>query len=190
MDLDREMAEVMGWYTDGHGYFSDNPEAYQGSCGEWHPSTNIAQAMRAVGKMLSESNEDFTWEFELSIFEGVAYATFCQHFKKGKGKDRIFDAQTSEDTPADAICLAAKAAKKALEKAMEDLYCNRPDKDMPELVCGHPLPCPWHTVSVDLTGNPPQIHIPVTQAKNMRPGMLKKLKKIANVMEGGANETT
>jgi len=100
-DLDRWLAEnVMGWVWP-HGLYW------------WHPSTDIAQAMQVVSKMLSESNEDFIWEFELSIFEGVAYATFCQHFKKGKGKDRIFDAQTSEDTPEMAICLAAK---KALEE--------------------------------------------------------------------------
>jgi len=28
------------------------------------------------------------------------------------------------------------------------LYCKRPDRDSPKLKCGHPLPCPWHTVVV------------------------------------------
>ncbi|MBA7496139.1 hypothetical protein ES702_06737 [subsurface metagenome] len=30
------------------------------------------------------------------------------------------------------------------------MNCNRPDKDVPGLICGHPLPCPFHTVEVNL----------------------------------------
>ncbi len=29
------------------------------------------------------------------------------------------------------------------------LYCQRPDRDVPGIVCGYPLPCPHHTVFVD-----------------------------------------
>ena len=28
--------------------------------------------------------------------------------------------------------------------------CNRPDRDVPTTVCGYPLPCPHHTVTIDL----------------------------------------
>lgn len=28
------------------------------------------------------------------------------------------------------------------------LYCERPDRTCPKLKCGHPLPCPHHTVTM------------------------------------------
>lgn len=40
--------------------------------------------------------------------------------------------------------------------------CDNPDRDMPRLVCGHPLPCPYHTVTIHLRKKPPTIEIPVT----------------------------
>lgn len=27
--------------------------------------------------------------------------------------------------------------------------CRHPDRDCPKLMCGYPLPCPWHTVVID-----------------------------------------
>lgn len=27
--------------------------------------------------------------------------------------------------------------------------CRHPDRDEPKLMCGYPLPCPWHTVVID-----------------------------------------
>lgn len=42
------------------------------------------------------------------------------------------------------------------------LTCKHPDKDCPKLMCGHPLPCPWHTAQIDLTKTPAEIRIPVT----------------------------
>lgn len=27
--------------------------------------------------------------------------------------------------------------------------CRHPDRDVPKLLCGYPLPCPWHTVVID-----------------------------------------
>ncbi len=32
-----------------------------------------------------------------------------------------------------------------MRKALRDGICQRPDRDAPKLVCGYPLPCPWHT---------------------------------------------
>ena len=32
---------------------------------------------------------------------------------------------------------------------MERKYCNKPDRHEPKLKCGHPLPCPWHTIIAD-----------------------------------------
>lgn len=42
------------------------------------------------------------------------------------------------------------------------LTCKQPDRDCPKLMCGHPLPCPYHTAQIDLTKNPPTINIPIT----------------------------
>ena len=40
--------------------------------------------------------------------------------------------------------------------------CRHPDRDCAKLMCGYPLPCPWHTVIVDLQADPPTVTIPVT----------------------------
>jgi len=42
------------------------------------------------------------------------------------------------------------------------LTCRQPDKDCPKILCGHPLPCPYRTVVMDLTKKPPTINIPIT----------------------------
>ena len=31
------------------------------------------------------------------------------------------------------------------------MNCNKPDRHVPKLICGHPLPCPFHTITIDLT---------------------------------------
>ena len=30
-------------------------------------------------------------------------------------------------------------------------HCQHPDRDMPKIKCGYPLPCPYHTAVVDTT---------------------------------------
>ena len=42
------------------------------------------------------------------------------------------------------------------------LTCKHPDRDCAKMMCGYPLPCPWHTATIDTTKNPPTITIPVT----------------------------
>jgi hypothetical protein len=37
------------------------------------------------------------------------------------------------------------------------LSCKQPDRDEPRLVCGYPLPCPYHTVIVTET----QVRVPI-----------------------------
>lgn len=48
------------------------------------------------------------------------------------------------------------------------LNCRRPDRDCPGLRCGHPLPCPWHTVTIDVGKTPPSVEEPVTAWINSR----------------------
>lgn len=40
--------------------------------------------------------------------------------------------------------------------------CQRPDRDVPKLKCGHPLPCPYHTLTIDLRAEPVAITEPLT----------------------------
>lgn len=62
--------------------------------------------------------------------------------------------------------------------------CNKPDKDFPELICGYPLPCPYHTIIIDPTADPvPTITIPATILKAANPKILKILKNIANILK-------
>jgi hypothetical protein len=44
----------------------------------------------------------------------------------------------------------------------ERRYCRQPDHDNARLVCGYPLPCPWHTAIVDLGASPPTVTVPTT----------------------------
>jgi hypothetical protein len=40
--------------------------------------------------------------------------------------------------------------------------CRHPDRDVPKLLCGYPLPCPYHTAVIDLTADPvPTVTIPL-----------------------------
>lgn len=62
--------------------------------------------------------------------------------------------------------------------------CNKPDRDVPEIVCGHPLPCPYHTVIIDTTAKPvPTITVPATNPKALNKQTLQKLKDIADVLK-------
>jgi len=42
------------------------------------------------------------------------------------------------------------------------MTCRHPDKDCAKLLCGHPLPCPWHTARIELDKDPPEVVIPLT----------------------------
>lgn len=61
-------------------------------------------------------------------------------------------------------------------------FCNKPDRDVPEIVCGYPLPCPWHTVTVDANANPPTLTIPVTSPAAIDPKLRDALKEIAQAI--------
>lgn len=32
----------------------------------------------------------------------------------------------------------------------KNLTCQKPDRDAPMLICGYPLPCPYHTINVEV----------------------------------------
>jgi hypothetical protein len=71
-------------------------------------------------------------------------------------------------------------ARKKLMK--EQGYCTKPDRDAPELICGYPLPCPYHTVVIELAEDPPIAKVPLTVAKEIDKPTLDKLKRAAAVL--------
>ena len=63
-------------------------------------------------------------------------------------------------------------------------HCNKQDHDCPELTCGHPLPCPYHTVEIDTTAEPvTKIVIPATEMKNINQKTLKRLKQVGRILK-------
>ena len=55
--------------------------------------------------------------------------------------------------------------------------CKKPDRDIPGIICGYPLPCPHHTLIVNLSRKP---LIKVINSKS-----LSRLKKIARILKKG-----
>ena len=57
-------------------------------------------------------------------------------------------------------------------KRWEKTHCQQPDRDSlnGKMRCGYPLPCPFHTVTLDLTTRPPTLVQPLTMplAKKQR----------------------
>ncbi len=65
------------------------------------------------------------------------------------------------------------------------MTCKHPDRDCPKLLCGHPLPCPWHTARLDLTKDPPEVIIPVTATAALESRA--RLAKIAEILAQAAD---
>lgn len=65
----------------------------------------------------------------------------------------------------------------------EHTHCEQPDREIPELVCGYPLPCPWHTAIIHTDKNPPTVEIPATAKTALRPTSRDRLKEIARTLE-------
>ena len=70
-----------------------------------------------------------------------------------------------------------------MQKKQYEGLCTKPDRDVSSLICGYPLPCPYHTVIIETEFDPPIIKIPATIPQAVDPRMLKKLKEIANVLK-------
>lgn len=61
---------------------------------------------------------------------------------------------------------------------MRTLCCKQPDRDAPKLKCGAPLPCPYHTYTIDLEMRPATVTVPVTARKRYT----KKMSAIAECL--------
>ena len=71
----------------------------------------------------------------------------------------------------------------------EHLHCRRPDRHVPESICGYPLPCPWHTAIIDTTCDPATVTVPVTSEPAHNPALLGKLKEIARIIKDDEHTT-
>lgn len=66
---------------------------------------------------------------------------------------------------------------------MKQEMCKKQDIDVPNLICGYPLPCPYHTVNIDLSVKPvPTITYPVTVVNDISPKDYKEIKEIAKII--------
>ena len=72
------------------------------------------------------------------------------------------------------------AGASAIGGKAESLTCIQPDRDVPGLVCGYPLPCPWHTAVITL-GKPSTVTIPTTATKAQ--AKARRLQQIAKALE-------
>ena len=78
--------------------------------------------------------------------------------------------------------MARKKKKPKNNPEVPEGFCRRPDRDVPELVCGYPLPCPWHTATIDTTSEPATVTVPVTGVKPLDRKKLEALKDIGRAL--------
>ena len=55
----------------------------------------------------------------------------------------------------------AHNTRDAMKPHIRTLRCKQRDRDS-RLLCGYPMPCPFHTATIDLTLTPPTVTMPVT----------------------------
>lgn len=48
------------------------------------------------------------------------------------------------------------------------LTCQAKDHDGFDLICGAPLPCPYHTAIIDVSQEPAELRIPITAKAALR----------------------
>ncbi len=59
--------------------------------------------------------------------------------------------------------------------------CQKPDRDVPAIVCGYPIPCPYHTdVVIDATKKPAL----VDGAEGLPRPVRRTLQEIGDIMAG------
>ena len=76
--------------------------------------------------------------------------------------------------------------EKPVHERMREGACRRPDRDEPRMVCGYPLPCPHHSMVIDMTEEPTVI----AKANHADPSQktIRRLREIAKALGGGVQE--
>ena len=67
------------------------------------------------------------------------------------------------------------------------LTCRHPDRDCAKLMCGRPLPCPFHTAIIHADKQPPTVEIPLTATAALEGRHL--LAQVAGAVAQAAKET-
>ncbi len=62
------------------------------------------------------------------------------------------------------------------------MHCERPDREISGLICGHPIPCPYHTAVIDTTCEPATVTVPITSKPAHDPELLNALKDIGRAI--------
>ncbi len=68
------------------------------------------------------------------------------------------------------------------------MNCEKPDRDVPGIICGHPLPCPHHTFILDKNEHGeaqvriPASGVPLVSKKNL--AVLKEISRAIHENEG------
>ena len=66
---------------------------------------------------------------------------------------------------------------------MSEQFCQKPDRDVPGIVCGYPLPCPHHTVILDKNEiGEAQVRVPASGVPQISPKDLEMLKDISRAI--------
>jgi len=68
-----------------------------------------------------------------------------------------------------------------LKRPRSRTHCTQPDHDEPRIECGAPLPCPYHTSIVDVSGRPATVTTPATVIRD--PIAAVRLQQIALALE-------
>ena len=69
-----------------------------------------------------------------------------------------------------------------LKRRHRQTHCNQPDRDVPGIKCGYPLPCPHHTAIMEVGEEAAVITIP-KHGSAARRG-IKRLKQVVRALQG------
>lgn len=61
-------------------------------------------------------------------------------------------------------------------------FCKQPDRDQPRIECGYPLPCPFHTVVIDVASN--TVGEPIG-GQSMSPPQRRRVHEVAGSLRTG-----
>lgn len=65
----------------------------------------------------------------------------------------------------------------------DHLTCRHSDRDEPKLMCGYPLPCPYHTVIIHADKDPVTVEIPAQSDVLKSPRVRGRIGDIARAFE-------
>lgn len=71
----------------------------------------------------------------------------------------------------------------------ENQFCEKPDIDVPGLVCGHPLPCPHHTIIAKFKKDNQPYNVKVPDNVELSGSDVKRLDAILSAIKNKGKKT-